>query len=285
MISGRIASIVYHFICFILTILIAYLIVQIGYSYFTLRLGKEEVFDIAFKGKPQKVLEKKTLADYLSVAKKKPFGEPAVNAGGDSKAKKEPEPTTLKVKLLGTILGDSSGLGAVILDEKSKSQEFFRVGDAVQGAKIVSIERGRVILKVGEQEQVLTFEEPGKGRPALASPQKVSKAEVSSAEIQLQRPELEAQMQDLPKLMSQVNLAPHFKDGQPAGIAVQRIAPGSIFQKMGLQNGDVVVSVDGNVINSPEDLITLYDRLKNAEEISIQVERQGMLKDIVYKIR
>lgn len=284
--TGRVTALISNLIGLFFTVLIAYLLVDMGYGYLKLRVGDPEKLEREVKTDSKRIQEKKALSEYLSSSKKKPFGEPPSPGAAEPKEKKPPEPTTLKLTLLGTIVGDERGLGAVILDQTNKKQELYRIGDSIQGATIASIERGRVILKVGDREQILSFEDVGKqpSQPSQAPPPPAPQASAPT-EIQIQRGDLEAQLQDLAKLMSQVNLAPHFKDGQPAGIGIHRIAPGSIFQRMGLQNGDILVGVEGNPINSPEELINLYDRLKNAESVRIQVERGGVPKEIEYKIR
>ncbi len=281
---NRLIAIISVLLGLTLTVIIAYLLVNIGYGYLKLKIGQEVKIGMVQKGEIKEVRNRRAIGEYLATSQKNPFGVPEKGqAGGEEK--KAPEPTTLKLTLLGTIVGDQKGLGAVILDQVSKKQELYKVGDKVQGAVIASVERGKVLLKLGEKEQVLLFEEPSKASPPQASPPKQSQPQApTTTQIQIQRADLEAQLQDLPKLMSQVNVAPHFKDGQPAGIGIHRITPGSIFQRMGLQNGDILVGVEGNPISSPEELINLYDKLKNAESLRLQVERGGSVKEIEYTI-
>jgi len=270
-----------------LIILCSYLWVGMGYNILKVKLANFTTVEVRRPERLEISPKKMNLSDYLTSAEKKPFGEPPPPERKEEKAA-APEPTTLKLKLQGTIVGDKEGLGAVIYDMNTKKQAIYKIGDTVQGATIASVERGRVILKVGGKEQVLSFDEPQK----VSTPQPPAQAqappqppEPKPKQITIHRGEIDASMQDLPKLMSQVNLAPHFKDGQPAGIAIHRINPGSIFQKLGLQNGDILVGVEGNPIKTPEDLINLYDKLKNAEYVKVQVERGGSMVDIEYDIK
>ena len=59
------------------------------------------------------------------------------------------EETTLQLSLLGTIAGDSASARAIILDQRKRSQDIYRVGDSVQGAEIRQILRGKVVLRHG----------------------------------------------------------------------------------------------------------------------------------------
>jgi Type II secretion system protein C len=67
--------------------------------------------------------------------------------------------TALKLVLLGTVSGSEKDARAIILDEKEKREDIFRVGDALQGATIARIERGKVRLNVGGRDEVLTIKE------------------------------------------------------------------------------------------------------------------------------
>ena len=81
---------------------------------------------------------------------------------------KEPEKTTLKLVLQGTVSGAERDARAVIVDQKEKKQDIYQIGDAVQGALITSIERGKVILEVNGKKQLLVIKDRkgGGGQPS-----------------------------------------------------------------------------------------------------------------------
>lgn len=72
--------------------------------------------------------------------------------------------TSLDLSLEGTISGTSDDARAIITDKRSRRQEMYRIGDTVQGAEIKVIERGKVILLVNGQRQVLTIMEKSDGK-------------------------------------------------------------------------------------------------------------------------
>ncbi|MCJ7593474.1 MAG: hypothetical protein MUO52_01715, partial [Desulfobacterales bacterium] len=67
------------------------------------------------------------------------------------------EPTSLKVALLGTVAGDQKSAVAVIEETDKRKQGLFRVGDSVQNAIVKMILRGKVVLRVGEKDEILTM--------------------------------------------------------------------------------------------------------------------------------
>lgn len=75
------------------------------------------------------------------------------------------------------------------------------------------------------------------------------------------------------------------KNGQSDGLAVSNIQPNSIFRRMGLRNGDILVGVDGQNFKSVDDALRLYDNLKTSDNVSVQIKRRGRLRTIDYNVR
>ena len=78
--------------------------------------------------------------------------------------------TSMQLVLLGTVSGSRDDARAIIREEKSKKEDIYQVGSELQGAIITRIERGRVVLQVNGQEEILNIKDPesGGGRPAAA---------------------------------------------------------------------------------------------------------------------
>jgi general secretion pathway protein C len=86
--------------------------------------------------------------------------------------------------------------------------------------------------------------------------------------------------------MTQVKITPKMgEDGEQEGLSMSNIKPNSIFRRMGLRNGDVLQSVDGQQIQSVDDALKLYDSLKSADKVSVQIQRRGTERTIEYNIR
>ena len=76
------------------------------------------------------------------------------------------------------------------------------------------------------------------------------------------------------ELATQARLSPAFKDGRP-GFRLFAIRPDSIYAKLGIQNGDFIKRVNGNDLTSPERLLELYSKLRDASRIEIELDREG----------
>lgn len=122
--------------------------------------------------------------DYGIIVQRNIFGavlEQEALAKEEEKVEKpKAEKSTLKLTLLGTVSGNERDARAIIMDEKNRKQDIYQIGDAVQGALIESIERGKVILDVDGRRQFLVLKErsasggggavQADGQPVLAQP-------------------------------------------------------------------------------------------------------------------
>jgi general secretion pathway protein C len=204
------------------------------------------------------------------------------------------EPTTLKVALLGTVSGASQNTYAVIEETNKRKQGLFKVGDSIQGAVIRSIQRGVVLLKVGENLEKLTMEEAaaakstetkkGRATPRASRSPRVTPG-ATGTNVTVSRSDVEASLKDINQLLTQARVRPHFQDGEPDGLAISRIKKGSFFSKLGLRDGDVVRAIDNSEIRSPDDILALYNKLKSGSVVGIEINRKGQQQTINYTFR
>ncbi|MDX1776537.1 MAG: type II secretion system protein GspC, partial [Desulfobulbales bacterium] len=206
---------------------------------------------------------------------------------------------------------------AIILDQKKKSQDIYRVGDSVQGAEIRQILRAKVILRHDEKDEILTMVEgddmphptakvdsksrrPTRGirdrfpaRPATPEAADDGQLEEASEDITgieeqvipIDQNVLQDSISNLNQLMTEVRIRPYFRQGKPEGLIVSQIQAQSVFQQLGLLNGDIISSVNGKKISSPEQAFQLYNSLKQGSQVSIAIVRRGQKKLLTYEIR
>jgi general secretion pathway protein C len=203
-------------------------------------------------------------------------------------------PTTLQVRLLGTIAGDEKN-GRAIIEDSKREQGLYRVGDDIQGAVINRILRGKVVLRVNGRDEILTMadkEDSGGqtaapvGRPARTSSRAVRRASSRDENtVTLSQDDITESLNNINDIITQVRVEPHMVDGVAQGLIVKNIAAGSIFERMGLADGDIVQAVNRRPIKSPDDVVALYQSLKSARRLNLQVTRGGQPQTLNYNIR
>ena len=80
-------------------------------------------------------------------------------------------------------------------------------------------------------------------------------------------------------------VVPAVKDGKPEGFKLYAIRPASIFAKLGLTNGDTLVSVNGFDLTSADKALEVYTKLREATSLEVQIIRRGKPVTYYYTIK
>ncbi len=240
------------------------------------------------------------LADYGSIVARNLFNsglKPIGATGQETRALDidKLKETELKLKLWGTVFTPEGQTYAVIEDQKTREQMLYRPGDDIQNASVKMVLRQKVVLTVDGRDEVLSIEEPGVTRNAVAArPEPVSRppaagiARAPGAEpvqqVTVPEEQIEKAMENLGELMNQATFRPHLEDGRPAGISITGIKPNAIFRKLRLRNGDVITGVNGQAIEGVEDAMRVFGTLSTDGPLQVNIKRRGRDETLEYKI-
>ncbi|MGH7818897.1 MAG: type II secretion system protein GspC [Candidatus Binatia bacterium] len=193
----------------------------------------------------------------------------------------------LKAKLLGTAPGEGTDSFAIIEDQNTKKQELYRIGDQIQGRTLHRVEWDHVVLRNADREEILKIAEAGGGVPGVAVASAASETiqAISDNDYRIDRSEVDQAMQNLNQLFTQIRAVPHFQDGKASGFRLFAIRRNSIFEKIGLKNGDIVSSINGNELSDPARAMELFQQLKDEGRISVEVTRNRQPTTLSYEIR
>src|SRR6267142_1231625 len=61
----------------------------------------------------------------------------------------------------------------------------------------------------------------------------------------------------------------------PARYSLCQITSPDLYEKLGIQNGDVIRRINGYEMNSPDRALEIYQKLRDASRIEIDLERRG----------
>ncbi|MCP3169049.1 hypothetical protein [Myxococcus qinghaiensis] len=83
----------------------------------------------------------------------------------------------------------------------------------------------------------------------------------------------------------QARIVPSFKDGKSQGFKLFSIREGSLYDKLGFQNGDVIQRVNGISLDTPEKALETYALLKTARRLEVDLHRDGAPLRKVYDVK
>ncbi len=81
-------------------------------------------------------------------------------------------------------------------------------------------------------------------------------------------------------MFSQINLVP-----TPKGFMFKGVNPNSLFAKMGIKPGDILVSINDEHLNSPEDAFRILETIRNADNFVVHIIRNNKSLTLNYQVR
>jgi hypothetical protein len=81
---------------------------------------------------------------------------------------------------------------------------------------------------------------------------------------------------------------PAVRDGKPHGYKIYALRPSSAVAKLGVANGDTILSIDKHALDSAENALALFTGLRDVharQTVTVEIERAGKPLTLTYTIR
>lgn len=196
-----------------------------------------------------------------------------------------------KVALIGTVFGQQGGIMAILEDLPTKKQSLYRMGDQIPAVGALSaIEKNRVLFREGKQEEWLNLglthlpHPLESGVPATATSAPVSHPSAPQRRT-LDRRDIDAALADTTRLLTQAQAVPYLTDGKLDGFRLYSVMPLGFFDRIGLQNNDLLQRINGVEIRDPGMLLSLFQQLRNERTVRVDLVRNTQRQILTYEIR
>lgn len=223
------------------------------------------------------------------------------------------ETEDLKVTLLGTSHLTGGGRAFAIFEDQAGSQQLYRTGETIPGVgKLVQVGKNRVIIDRNGHRVAVEIPKDDLGQPADdedSSPTRLRRRGVrppfirnpmirparpaakaggirrlASNQYVIDRATVDTNVQNMSQLFTQIRAVPDLQNGTSDGFRLSEIQPGSIFDQIGLQDGDVLTQVSGQPIGNPARAMLMLSTLQSRSNITLNVLRNGAPVRISYTI-
>ncbi len=271
---------IYTFILVALLTVSAYFLADTMDSLIGRSLSAAPVFTAPLDQSRPAMQPRHELSDYSSILDRGLFGDGKAPSEGPAAA------PAASYKLIGTVEGESFA-GAVL--EDAGGQAFYRIGQKMpDGSMLGKVQRSRVTIKraeggtydieVADDTKIVPVAKPGAGNDAGVK-------KVSNNQYMVDQKEVLASTENMGQMLTQARALPYQEQGKVVGFQISEIVPGSLYEKIGLKNGDVIQKVNSEDVNDPAKFFQLYQGLKNERNISIDLIRNGQRETLNYDIR
>jgi general secretion pathway protein C len=228
-----------------------------------------------------------------------------------------PVATSLRAQLVAGIVADRPHRSVAVVTDKSNGQtRSYGIGDEVMGSKLLSVERIRderdpsgrsarvaaIVCHDGRKEYVDFDSGGGGGAPSPAvnvgvvpvPPPSMAEAaaplppdgvkKTGDNKYEVKKSVLDGTLSNLNSVATQARIVPSFKNGVANGFKVFSIQPNSFYSAIGVENGDVVQKINGYEINSPDKALEIYQKLREARHVTVDLERNGQVLRKEYNV-
>ena len=185
--------------------------------------------------------------------------------------------TQMNLVLAGVFAASDPTKGLAMIGESPQSSKVYAVGAVVRpGTKLHSVYLDRVILDRNGQLETLSLPRP-------------STAGIITRSAAAPRPANNGQFADNLRRIAETNPTafaevvrpqPVFANGVQRGY---RVYPGrnrQQFAKLGLQPGDLVLSINGTPLDDPQRGMEIFNTIGTSDRVSVTVERNGQSQEL-----
>ncbi len=211
--------------------------------------------------------------------------------------------TTLNLTLSGLVASDDKSIAAAVIENQGK-QETYGIGDNIVGtrATLEQVLMDRVLIKQSGRLETLMLDGFDYSQPAQRASNKTEtqkrKPKVgpkprnsgvvdqrSNKELTTSAKNLRSEIsQDPAKIGDYLRISPKRKDGKIVGYSLRPGKKPEFFKLSGLKAGDVAVEMNGYDLIAPAQAMQAMAEMKAARDISLLVNRQGSLTEILISL-
>lgn len=207
--------------------------------------------------------------------------------------------TRLNLKLRGIYASTDDKSSNAIIENSRGQQDLYFIDDKIPPEKnltLAKVLKHKVILNRNGKYETLTMEDFGSSiqestkskKPSLRFrgkklPKKIDRR--NNRQLTRQLSGIREKMVNDPKsLAGLMNVNPVTENGQFKGFKLSPGRDASLFARAGLRRNDLVTSVNGIVLDDPSKALSLYDELRNAQELSIEIIRGNQPLSLVFNL-
>ncbi|MCX7760979.1 MAG: type II secretion system protein GspC [Hydrogenothermaceae bacterium] len=181
----------------------------------------------------------------------------------------------------------SKNIALVYINDNKK---IVKEGDNIDNIKILRILKDSIVIIInGEKKEIkLGYIPKSKSEagstPTVNLPPLENILPPNKNSDVIPKSELERLTSDPGVMFTQIRLIPVVEGGQTKGFRFDWIADGSLFQRMGLNVGDILVSINNQPINSGEDAFRILQIIRNEKSFKIAIIRNGQPVELSYTV-
>jgi general secretion pathway protein C len=198
-------------------------------------------------------------------------------------------PSSLALRLLGTSVSSLPDYSlAALQDMRSHQTLVVILGDEVQGAQVVSIERLRVIVDNHGRRETIDLAsglvDPAMPVPSPAASSLAGITQVGPRTFEVDRSWALNLLANPGLELSKMFWMPAYDSGAMRGFKLQRLAQDAVLGKLGLSQGDVVRRINGFELTNTGKILEVLTGLRDAQRIDVELDHNGAAQRLEIRV-
>lgn len=196
--------------------------------------------------------------------------------------------TMTDLGLIGTVV---AGPDSLALIRHGKKVEIFQLDEELAPRiRLIEITRKMVVIDDHGRRRELPLLAQKTARPRIVN--KTGKATgrqgegivpVSEGRWQISKTVADNARANLNSLLQTARVIPEVKNGNTIGFKLVELQRGSLLEKIGLKVGDLIVEINQVKLNSPEKALQIFQQVREANNISLGLMRNGQARTFEYR--
>jgi len=219
-----------------------------------------------------------------------------VDDGGLGDAEGPAVASSLPLELVGTIVHANPNRSVATIRQSGGNQAVipYLVDDDIVGmATLLKVERHRVIFRNKNNGRLEFIEMPHDlkfkltlGAPAEPAITSATGIQQNGNTFNIARKTINQHLENIGQVLQSARAVPNRDPitGEINGFRVLFIKPDSIFNELGIKPGDILQEVNGQRITSIQQAMEMYQNMRNASDISINLMREGRNETYNYNV-
>lgn len=184
------------------------------------------------------------------------------------------EPLDITLKGIVVISTNDTKNRAIIANNKTKREDMYKVGDIIEDAQLIRIFRNKIIFirSNGQQEVLYLREQDAKFDPAFAILDDWDNVirKISNNNYLVDPKEFAFRITNLAQFIDTLGLTTAYQKGESIGCRVGMLVQKSLGIYLGLQPGDIILSVNGVPATNTANRLKIYNEV-------IELPLQGVI--------
>ncbi|NTV12444.1 MAG: PDZ domain-containing protein [Desulfobulbaceae bacterium] len=206
-----------------------------------------------------------------------------------------PPPSTLGLVLKGIVaVRPMRRALAVIAERAGATEQLYGQGEELPGNAVIrEIHPDKVIISRGGVLETLLLDGLKNQATNMKAAPAISRATSAGNNVkprgdgtnwQITQDYWQEKLADIPGLAREVGVEVYKENDQQKGFRLVAVQNGKLLTELGLQTGDVLLSVNGRAMNSVQEGLAAYQQVKSGGQVTIEINRGGHRETRAYNV-